>query len=166
MHSGVYESARARLVLFEERCERKLASEQCAIVRQRFGGPQRYNVYDRYCKCCVVYRANKSTTPIFLTRDPNYPGGWGSRTAAFETRASSQPFKPNDLLLYTAPNLKRYPVTVARNLQTSNADLVGVTFDENGHRPRMVPRSALAPFKKADWCSAHRAEDWAENRTS
>jgi hypothetical protein len=65
--SGVYETQQERLVLFEERCNISLQSRECKICNNRF---------DRYGKCCVIYRNSSSTEPLFLTRDPGYPVEW------------------------------------------------------------------------------------------
>lgn len=159
--SGIYESSRARLVLFEERCSRHLASKQCAVARSVFGGPDRYNVYDRYCKCCVIYRTNASAAPIFLTRDPNYPAGWdvSSSTAPLEPEL---PFKRNTILIFKASDGKRHPVTVVSDGTADNRVLV--SLDDERHRKISVPRADLARYGKADWCSAQRREDWSENR--
>jgi hypothetical protein len=68
-HGGVYETASERLVLFEERCSRQLGSVECNLTSGKF---------DRYCKCCAIYRNQSSTVPLFLTRDASYPIGWGA----------------------------------------------------------------------------------------
>ena len=69
-HGGVYETQVERLVLFEEKCSSSLRSRECKICNHRF---------DRYGKCCVIYRNSSSIEPLFLTRDPGYPAEWMMR---------------------------------------------------------------------------------------